>query len=214
MSMNDDFSSGGGGFEFETPTNIDSGGTFIDKPGTYLLKSIKCRPNENVKGEPEDGTLCVDCVVAGAAPENADQVTKTTTVSARRPRLNDNSPDFQKKKLARLGIALGQMTAADLQKGRVVLNPATMVGRYFVAIYDWNEYQGKKSVRLSFADIYHLDDLKAEGAHLDAAIIGTIPQDQRADPKELAKCYTDPHSEGGMREIKPTQGGGSLFDSL
>jgi hypothetical protein len=205
-------------WDFETDGTVGSEAAWLEMPGTFALRIMKVRPNENRKGELEDGTLAIDCTVVGADVATQSQIGKEATLTARRPQLTDkNGGAFHKKKLTAIAIATGQAGKKDAAGHKISMNPAAMVGRIIVAKFTKEKMDnGKEFISQSFADIWHVDDVKAQGEHLPDSLKAALPADQREDPKELAKWYADPHNQQAQQQPAPpaASGSSSLFDDI
>lgn len=180
-------------YDVEMPESIDTGGGFLQEPGTYHLAVLNVNEQPQSKGcEMIDGFQVDLEVIAGPHAKKQKEITLWN------PKLTDkNGGEMAKKKQARFCLAAcilpeakpGQKVTVDLQLAK---------GRQLVATLSQRDgSDGKKYLDLNFADIWHVDDPAAPQCERNQDALKLLPKSLRRDPKSFQQ-------NGGA--VKPAAG--------
>lgn len=171
--------------EMEMPESFDTGGAFLQEPGTYHLAVMEVDEHPTTKkGELLDG-FRVDVVVL-AGPHDKKQADLMFFA----PKLTDkNGGEMAKKKQARFAIATGVIQAAKPGE-KVTVDMQLAKGRQFIATLAHRESQNdasKKFIDLNFADIWHVDDPAAPQCERSQQALKLLPESLRRKAESFAK---------------------------
>ena len=172
-------------FEMEMPESFDTGGAFLQEPGTYHLAVLDVDEHPTAKdGKLLDGFRAQVEVLAGP------QAKKQAELMFFAPKLTDkNGGEMAKKKQARFAIATGVLGAAKPGE-KVTVDLQLAKSRQLVATLAHRESQNdptKKFIDLNFADIWHVDDPAAPQCERNQAALNLLPKSLRRDPASFRK---------------------------
>lgn len=168
--------------QVDQPESLDSGGNFVDQPGTYhmLVTSVDENPAKQ-DGSPLDGVRVGLSVLSG--PLNSNQKDRVFDLMMWNPKPEDTS-DKSKKMQTRFCLAtclIGQHQPGQ----RVSVEPSEAVGRQLVIKMAWKQKKDDISgkwvdtdrIDVHFTDIWHVDDADAlkAGVNLDHSALAMIP---------------------------------------
>lgn len=179
-------------FEFDAPESLPTGGgNWLDKPGTYHLvvtavdEEPISRKKELISG------FKVDFQALEGTVRDADgkftEEDKTTDIVFFNPKITDkNEGLFARQKQAAFFVATGLMTEDQLGKSGIKIDLKQAVGRHVIAtMEEETSGQGKKFIRLAYADIFHIDDPRAANFPKNEKAMSLIPSAHRRDPKSF-----------------------------
>lgn len=179
--------------KFGTPDSLPTGGgNWIDKPGTYHLV-ITATDEEPVSKRDKkliDG-FKVDFQSVEGTVRDADgkftEAGKTLDIVFFNPKITDkNEGLFARQKQAAFFIAAGLMTEGQLGGQEIDIDLAKAVGRNVIATLEEEKTDdGKSFIRLSYADIFHIDDPRASKFPRNERALSLIPAEHRREPKSF-----------------------------
>lgn len=147
---------------------------FLQEPGTYHFCVIDCTEEViDAKGAIVDNAAFRASleVLAGTSP---GQEKKTCDMLFFHPKPSDkNEGAFARKKIDRFLLAVGLIEENARDQG-VDIDMTTAIGRQFVAKMEQDE-KNPKYLRLSFADIFHVDDEAVKAIPKCGAMLRQIP---------------------------------------
>lgn len=159
-------------FEMEMPESTDTGGAYLEKPGTYHLAVVNVDENPIDKQGSLLSGFKIEASVLGGTTEG--QQNRTVELMFWNPKPTDkNNGEMAKKKQARFVMAVGLLDGARKPGEKVTIDLQQAKGRQLVATLDHRDDKkdsSKKYLDLHFADIWHVDDpeVKDVPKHLDA----------------------------------------------
>jgi len=170
--------------EMEMPNDFETGGAFLQEPGTYHLSvtEIDEQPQSN-KGELLNGFRVDVEVVPGAGRQEKKQA----ELMFFNPKPTDkNGGEMAKKKQARFVLATGLLAAAKPGE-KVTVDLKQARGRQFIATLEKRKAQNsdKEFIDLNFADIWHVDDPAAPKCELSQAALKLLPATIRRKPESF-----------------------------
>jgi len=175
-------------FEMEAPESTDTGGTFLQEPGTYHFAVMDVDENpQSKKGELLNG-FKVDCE-AMAGPHKGKQV----ELMFFNPKPTDkNNGEMAKKKQFRFAMAVVLVGGPKAAGEKVTVDLQQAKGRQFIATVAHDNREGndsaKKFLQLNFADIWHIDDPSAPQCERSQDAIKLLPAALRRKPESFAKA--------------------------
>lgn len=177
---------------FDAPESIPTGGgNWIDKPGTYHLMITAFDEEPVTKDKKLVDGFKIDFQALEGTVRDPDgkfsEKDKTIGMTFYNPKITDkNEGLFARQKQAAFFIASGLMTEEHLGKQGIAINLKDAVGRNVVATLEEQEgTDGKKYVRLAYADIFHIDDPRAAKFPKNEKVLALIPTAHRRDPKSF-----------------------------
>jgi hypothetical protein len=188
-------------FDFDAPESLPAGGNWIDKPGTYHLvvtavdEEPISRSKELIAGFKIDFQS-----LEGTVRDTEGRFTeadKTIDMVFFHPKLTDkNEGLFARQKQAAFFIAAGLMTEDQLGKKGVKIDLQAARGRHVIAtLEESTSDQGKKFIRLAYADIFHIDDPRAASFPKNGKALKLIPAAHRRDPKSFKLSVSEDQAQ-------------------
>jgi hypothetical protein len=172
-------------YEMEMPSDFDTGGAFLQEPGTYHLAVMAVDESPVAKdGAAIDGFKVDLEVLAGG------QQKKQAEVTFWKPKATDkNNGEMAKKKQGRFVQATGILPAPKPGE-KVTVDLKTAVGRQLIATLAKRKSQSsdKEFIDLNFADIWHVDDPEAPQCERNQKALDLIPKGLRRDRQSFAKA--------------------------
>jgi hypothetical protein len=209
-------------FEFDAPEELShGGGNWIDKPGTYHLvvtavdeepisKKKELIPGFKVDFQAMEGTV-------RSGDGKFTEKDKTIDLVFFNPKITDkNEGLFARQKQAAFFIATGLMTEEQLGKSGIKIDLEQARGRHVIATLEEDtSEQGKKFIRLSYDNIWHIDDPRAASFPKNEKALTLIPSAHRRDPKSF-KIGGDNGDQAKQSKPKdpPAAGNGVDLDDL
>jgi hypothetical protein len=188
-------------FEFEAPESTDTGGAFLQEPGTYHFAVLATDENpQSKKGELLNGFRVDAEVLAG------QHKGKQIELMFFNPKPTDkNNGEMAKKKQWRFGMAVGLVGGPAAVGEKKTVELAHSVGRQFIATvaHDNRETDAaKKFLQLNFADIWHIDDPAAPQCERNQeaiAVLTKLAPQLRRKPESFGK----PSGNGAPAASRP-----------
>jgi hypothetical protein len=177
---------------FDAAEDTGMASQFVEVPGVYMLRVVGVHPDATWKGEVRAECLGIEMVVVGAGVESEKDKGFNVNFFAQGPKDTEKGAGFKKRKLTALFIALDLISADNLGKGGLKVNVKDAVGRHVVMKLDKND---NGYMDICYADIWHVDDPKAAGKHINEAVLNTIPAALRHEAKYFEKLRKDPHAK-------------------
>lgn len=182
----------------QTGNDFATGG-FLQEPGTYHFCVIDCTEEViDAKGSIVDNAAFRASleVLAGTSP---GQEKKTCDMLFFHPKPSDkNEGAFARKKIDRFLLAVGLIEENAKGQG-VDIDMTTAIGRQFVAKMEQDE-KNPKYLRLSFADIFHVDDEAVKAIPKCEAMLRQIP----ARLRKIGAAQNKPvQAKNGTASSKP-----------
>lgn len=145
----------------EVSDSIDRGGG-IDKVGTYhlVVTKLDIQPAKRDGGMIDGWKISVGVLDGTAKDSSGNCLLLGTTgdIILNNPQMtHSDGGDFARRVQDRFLVVTSLVKPEELGK-EVSFDTDHAVGRQFIAKFDWNEYKGKKSVKLSGMDFWHVDD--------------------------------------------------------
>ena len=165
-------------FEFDPSEEIGTGGTYLEEAGTYHLTVNTVGEGTGPKGNPITG-FSIGCqVMAGTTP---GQEEKETSIVFFNPKLDGSeiAQRINREQQTAFLIAAGLITPADLGKKGLMIDLQKAIGQQIMATLVENEYNGRTTLQLRFADVFHIDDPRAKAFPKNAETVAMIPVDLR-----------------------------------
>jgi hypothetical protein len=105
------------------------------------------------------------------------QKDKTTNLCLFSPDMSksQSSQEWSRKKQTAFVVATGLLDVGKLGQ-RVEIDLTKAEGRQIVLTFNENEHEGKKNIELAYANIFHVDDPRAEKFPKDKAALDIIPK--------------------------------------
>jgi len=169
-------------FEMEIPESMDTGGAFLQEPGTYHLSVLNVdeAPTSN-NGELIDGFRVEVDVLAGP------QAKKQAEITFFNPKLTDkNNGEMAKKKQARFAMATGILPAAKPGE-KVTIDLQHAKARQLIVTFAKRKAKNsdKEFIDLNFADIWHVDDPSAPQCERNQDALKLLPAALRRKPESF-----------------------------
>ena len=188
--------------EMEMPGSFDTGGAFLQEPGTYHLAVIDVNEQPTARdGKMLDGFKVDVEVLAGP------QAKKQAELMFFAPKLTDkNGGEMAKKKQARFVLATGVLQAAKPGE-KVTVDLQLAKGRQLVATLAHRESQNdpsKKFIDLNFADIWHVDDPAAPNCERNQDALKLLPKILRKTAESFKHASSNGNGQSGGAPAKPT----------
>ena len=183
--------------EFETSEDFGGGdGSRLDQPGTYHCMVAEMFESTSTKGKPIDGFSAMLTVLAGTTKDQEDKTYGLTLFSPDLSK-NESSQKWSKRKQTAFVVAANAMDLSKMGQ-RVSIDLAQCHGHQIIIALANEEYQGETNLRLSYANIYHVDDPRAAKFPKDAKSIGRIENPYRHDA-----AYFEPILKAKSGDAKP-----------
>lgn len=177
--------------KYDAPESLPGGGKWITKPGTYhLVVTATDEEPVNKKKELVDGFV-VDFQALEGTVKDADgkftEKDKTTSLTFYNPKITDkNEGLFARQKQMAFFVATGILTEDQLGKTGLSIDLEKARGRHVIATLEEQEgTDGRNYIRLSYSDIFHIDDPRAAGFPKNEKALSLIPPAHRRDPKSF-----------------------------
>lgn len=163
---------------FQTSTDVGGEGNAITKPGTYHCDVANGRDGESTNGKSINGCSAVLTALAGT---EADQVGHEFHLHLFDPDLSksDKAQEMASKKQTAYGVAINQIEPSKLGQALDVDFGAGADGQQIIITLTENEYDGKVNLQVHFANIYHVDDPRAEKFPKNQEALGYIDASNR-----------------------------------
>ena len=198
--------------DFDAPEEVaGKGGNFLDDPGTYHVIITDVREGEGPIGNPIDGFTFDFDVLAGTV-EGCESKSGGQSLFAPDMSQAEDKQRRAKHVLAAFFIAANVMDPNSLGKS-VKIDVAAANGQQLVIQLERKMDQDKKTgkwdvpskfLKISFSNIYHVDDPRVAGVPKNADAIGMIDADKRhTDPTWFA--FTAKKSAEVKRDPQPKQ---------
>lgn len=184
----------------KTGGDFNTGG-FLQEPGTYHLCVTDITENPtNKQGQLIDNAAFrVSCEALGGTV--AGQEHKTVDILFFHPKPSDkNEGAFARKKIDRFLLSVGLMTDEDKDK-EIDIDLSQCVGRQFLAQLEQDE-ENQKFLRVSFSEIYHVDDPAKKTIPKNEAALRLIPASLRKIGA-VAKPTSKPTAKAKATETVP-----------
>lgn len=166
---------------FVMDTTEEIGGSasdqYLSQPGTYHCAVVAVKEGQGPKGNPISGFTVELSVLAGTVEGQKD---KTTNLCLFSPDMSksQSSQEWSRKKQTAFVVATGLLDVGKLGQ-RVEIDLSKAEGRQIVLTFYMNEHEGKKNLELAYANIYHVDDPRAEKFPKDKAALEIVPKNLR-----------------------------------
>ena len=157
--------------KYQTATDIGGTGDGLKTPGVYHVVVTEIHDGESNKGKAIDG-FTVDLVVQNDGDEK-DKEYHLALFNAEESK-SPESQEWSIKKQTAFFVASNLMRPDQLGK-EVEFDLASAVGLQIIIDLQEEEYEGKTNLRLSYANIYHVDDPRAAKHPKCAASLEIIP---------------------------------------
>lgn len=186
-------------YEVEMPESFDTGGSFLQEPGTYHLAVLNVDEHPQSRdGKLLDGFKVDFEVLAGPHAKKQAEITFWN------PKLTDkNNGEMAKKKQGRFVTNTGLIASAKPGE-KVTVDLQQAKGRQVIATLAQRESQNdptKKFIDLNFADIWHVDDPAAPNCERNQDALKLLPKSLRRDPASFK-----PAAASGNGSTKPASG--------
>lgn len=190
---------------FVLDTTEDVGGgesTYLDQPGTYHCLVTSVAENQGPKGGVIDGFTVGLAVLAGTVEGQKDKQKNLCLFSPDKSKSSGNQ-EWAKKKQTAFAIATEVIKLGEKKLGGVVeVDLQLAVGRQIVITFELDEYEGKKNLELSYANIYHIDDPRAAKFPKDAEAIKLATAEmQRQPPEYFAPLLKKPDAKASQSRL-------------
>lgn len=166
-------------FAMETTEDVcgSASDQYLTEPGTYHCVVTAVAENEGPKGNPINGFTISLAVLDGTTKGQKDKSTNLCLFSPDQSK-SDKSQEWARKKQTAFAIATELI---DLKKlgGKVQIDLQDAVGRQIVIAFDHDD--AGKYLQLVWANIYHVDDPRAEKFPKDKEALAIIPKEMRKD---------------------------------
>ena len=164
------------GFTFDAPESLE-GSTYMDKPGRFHFLVTDVREGRLPKGDQGIEGFSVELeALAGSEPS---QVGKKTNIVLRngQPGHQDGGAMCRRKQAAFL-IAANLLTPSGLGRSGYDLDLEKARGAQIIAELELGDEQsnGKRYLELAYANIYHVDDPRAQPVPKAEESLGSIPE--------------------------------------
>lgn len=192
--------------KYRAPETLDSGGNWIDKPGTYhlVITGADEHPTK-ANGEMLDAFRIACLALEGTVREGGEFTERDKTVNLMffNPKLTDkNEGAFARQKQGKFFLAAGLLTEDQLGQ-EVELDLADCVGRQIIATLEERDGDaGRTFIDLHFSDVWHIDDPAASKFPKCEKSIKLAPPPHRRDPKTFEK---KPNGNHKSKEAKPLE---------
>lgn len=191
-------------FTMEAPESVETGGSFLEQPGTYHFAVLDVDEQPQSKsGQLIDGFRVTAEVLAGTVD---GQEGRQVDLIFFNPKLTDkNNGEFAKKRQWRFGMAVCLVGGPKKPGEQATVNLQDAKGRQFIATvaYDDRDTSGRKFLQLNFADIWHVDDPQAPRFRLNEAALAWLPKEMRRDPSFFKQMSSNGKTangnQGGVR---------------
>lgn len=180
---------------FVLETTEDIGGSasdqYLSEPGTYHCVITSVAENEGPKGNPIDGFTVGLAVLDGTVKGQKDKSKNLCLFSPKESKNTNESKDdklqeWARKKQTAFAIAAGLLDLSKKLGGKVAVDLNEAVGRQIVITFENDEYEGKTRLQLSYANIYHVDDPRAEKFPKDKEALSLIDKSFRKPAEYFA----------------------------
>lgn len=205
--------------KYSTPDALPSGGgNWIDKPGTYHLVITATDEEPTSKDKKLIDGFKVDFQAVEGTVRDADgkftEANKTLDMVFFNPKITDkNEGLFARQKQAAFFIAAGLMTEEQLGGQEIDIDLTKAVGRNVIATLEEDKQDnGKSFIRLSYADIFHIDDPRASKFPRNERALSLIPAEHRRDPKSFK--FEEQSKPAGNSNAGGNAGGKVNLDDL
>lgn len=167
-------------FDYDAPDEIGGGGKFLTVPGTYHFQVKQVMNGQGPGGNAVSGFTASLVVLTGTDESQKDHEINLTFFNGR---LTDKDQgNFARVKQGAFFIAANVMTPEQLGQRGLKIDLGKANGAQVIATLEVDEHQskdGKTFLRLSYANIFHIDDPRASGFPKLAGAIELIPQEYR-----------------------------------
>jgi hypothetical protein len=110
---------------------------------------------------------------------------------------SQNAQELAQRKQDRFFFVIGLINEADVD-GTMEFDTDDAEGRQFIAKFASNTYEGKTTIQLNFADMWHVDDPQVIDVPKDENALKLIPKNLRltaAAKSETATAHSEPTSK-------------------
>jgi hypothetical protein len=172
-----------------------SGGNAVEKPGTYHFAITKAAEGETTKGNPMTGMSAVCVVLDGTNP---DQKGKEFHLHLWEPDLSksEKAQEMALKKITSYGVAINQFDPLKLGGDLAGEFGSALEGQQFIMQLEEDTYEGKTNLQVHYANIYHVDDPRAEKFPKDKDAIALIAKEFRKSPNQFPSKEKNGHGNG------------------
>lgn len=183
------------GRKFQSATDVGGESSAIQKPGTYHCSITHSADGESTRGKP---TNCCSAILSVLAGTESDQAEKEFHLHLYDPDMSkaESAQEWATKKQTAYAIAINQMDPSQLG-GECDVEFGKAEGQQIIITLDENEYEGKKRLDLSYANIYHVDDPRAKEFPKNKEALALLPAECRKNP-EYFEALTKKNSAPAM----------------
>jgi len=172
-------------FKTTTSSSVARNNLSIEFPGTYHMVVTKIDPEPLKKSGERIDALCIHVGVVAGTDQRC--VGNNYEVYLNNPsHANKDGGEFLRRIQTRF-FFVTKLVAEDQLDKEVEIDLDDAIGRQFIAKFSEEEYQGKKQVKLSGVDMWHVDDPYVKDIPKDSLSINQIAKDLRMVEKSPSK---------------------------
>lgn len=200
-------------FDFEMPEDLGPESNFLSQPGTYHCLITEVKENQGPKGNPIDGfTLGLD-ILGGTVEGQEHKVFNLTLFNANLTG-TEKGQKMSRQKQAALLIAANLVDPTRLGQ-RVSINLQSAAQQQIVCHLVKDERSEEGYLQLNYADLWHVDDPRANGIQKNERALAMIPKDRRHDAAWFESLKKAGQKSNPQQQQKPaTAAAGVNFDDL
>ena len=191
---------------FTLDTTEDIGGSagekYLTEPGTYHCVVVSVDEGKGPKGNPINGFTAELAVLDGTVAGQKDRETSVTFFSPDASK-SEASQEWNRKKQTAFAIATGLLDLAKLGS-KVEIDLQEAVGRQLV-IQLAHADDDKKFLQINYANIYHVDDPRAEKFPKSKEGLAIVPKELRKPAEYFAPLQKKSGGANGKSESRLSQ---------
>jgi len=182
--------------------DIGGEGKAVSEGGTFHCSVVRSADGASTKGNSMNGISALLTVLAGTVPS---QVEKEFHLHLYDPDLSKSeaSQEWSTKKQTAYAIAINQMEPSKLGES-VEVEFGEADGQQIIITLEESEYEGKKSIDLAYASIFHVDDPRAANFPKSKEGLSILPAELRRKPEyfaALVKKTSPPAMQPGQKKV-------------
>jgi len=186
--------------KFQSSTDVGGEGKAITAGGTYHCSIVRSADGESTKGNSMNGCSALLTVLAGTTAGQEEKEHHLHLYDQDMSK-SEAAQEWSIKKQTAYAIAINQMDPSKLGE-EVELDFGSADGQQIIITLEESEYEGKKKLDLSYANIFHVDDPRAKEFPKSKDGLSILPAELRRKPEYFA-ALVKKNSPPAMKPGKP-----------